>query len=1016
MAEALTMTCTTFGYDVVKYNFDDHSPQKIESLMTDKVIKICEQAMNIYKCNVKYKCNETIGHRDSGKYTTKFTVTVIGPFTQVMNTKSLLLSSNPSQTVIIIKTIRNIILNDAGEMKLIVKNKLEEIKSQTDTQITCVGGNTHVVGEPELPQSMDMEIFGQVEQAEKARLLCLSLLEELFGQSMSQITVNPRMHYIVAGRKRVALNAIMHETNTNFYLPIPFTLFPKKDDTDTYPSTIIITGDTNSIKDAKTRYQSLLRSIESKVITKQIPCLPRKLEWLFTFRKQEIRKIMSDNSVDFSFANYNGNAITVMGCEAHLIERAIRAIKRLICDYYVASIQTANNLENADNFVRFCTDLTPVLNSTSSKNKVEIVIYRNIIEIYGTNENTKQAYQDLTASELIKIRDTKIQIELGMEHREFINGKKNGKINRITKVSGCRIVFQENPNAYNMMIDLYSSVPNCLLTGIAMLEEELPAEMSFHIPEAFHKRIIGVGGKNIQKIMKRYGVYVKFSNTEEYAQLGGYYENEDNVICRTPSKNAENLKDLKATIIEAVNATELIESQETIELPRQLTFWFSGVNREFINRMESEFRIRVSLPDKESGIDLIKLDGPTSLLPQIKAKFQVFSSLSQTQVPFISNIDIPGTVAAFNLFNHSDFSKLKSKLKVELDLDIVLYFKEVERDFEVDFAIFLLHPSSLSINSYAEAKNSIIKLFTQHQVPFTSVSKSESYANLNPMFNQNYDSFQHFNSKLLAPSSTETPPQVRNSATGFGGFFSSSGSVPNIRQLFDETPAAPPGLIRSGSDARPKATSVIGRPAQMRTPLNEKTDYLRQAALNRTAITMPDLSVLGVGKSASMNDIMQAGMNQEPTGFVDPFGYRSSWAAPQFNKSLSSAAIMTENTGLPPSYPREQPTEYPISPTDIEFDQKMEDQVLALDKQDSGESNSSFNLMIGIARVLESIDHAKYLPLFIEHEIDYQTFLTLEDADLKELGIKALGSRKKILSVIKECNTKPKASRSPEHN
>ena len=52
--------------------------------------------------------------------------------------------------------------------------------------------------------------------------------------------------------------------------------------------------------------------------------------------------------------------------------------------------------------------------------------------------------------------------------------------------------------------------------------------------------------------------------------------------------------------------------------------------------------------------------------------------------------------------------------------------------------------------------------------------------------------------------------------------------------------------------------------------------------------------------------------------------------------------------------------------------------------------------------MLDSIDHGKYLPNFIEHEIDYQTFLSLEDADLKELGIKALGSRKKILSVIKE--------------
>jgi hypothetical protein len=34
--------------------------------------------------------------------------------------------------------------------------------------------------------------------------------------------------------------------------------------------------------------------------------------------------------------------------------------------------------------------------------------------------------------------------------------------------------------------------------------------------------------------------------------------------------------------------------------------------------------------------------------------------------------------------------------------------------------------------------------------------------------------------------------------------------------------------------------------------------------------------------------------------------------------------------------------------------------------------------------------------------------LSLEDADLKELGIKALGSRKKILSVIKELAEKEK--------
>jgi hypothetical protein len=125
---------------------------------------------------------------------------------------------------------------------------------------------------------------------------------------------------------------------------------------------------------------------------------------------------------------------------------------------------------------------------------------------------------------------------LANEHREFISGKKNGKINKIMKVCNVRIKF-ETFNDYNFLMDI-SGQDMAALQGLTMLQEELPAEVSFHIPEGYHKRIIGVGGKNIQRIMKMYGVYVKFSNAEEFAQLGGYLDNEDNVVARTPAKNA----------------------------------------------------------------------------------------------------------------------------------------------------------------------------------------------------------------------------------------------------------------------------------------------------------------------------------------------------------------------------------------------------------------------------------------------------------------------------------------------
>jgi predicted PilT family ATPase len=147
--------------------------------------------------------------------------------------------------------------------------------------------------------------------------------------------------------------------------------------------------------------------------------------------------------------------------------------------------------------------------------------------------------------------EIRFQLELANEHREFISGKKNGKINKIEKTANVKIKF-ETFNDYNFLITT-SSLPasaspsstgmsvgstsaHAALHGLSLLQEELPAEVSFHVPEMYHKRIIGVGGKNIQRVMKKHGVYVKFANADEYAMLGGYPDNEDNVVARTPAK------------------------------------------------------------------------------------------------------------------------------------------------------------------------------------------------------------------------------------------------------------------------------------------------------------------------------------------------------------------------------------------------------------------------------------------------------------------------------------------------
>jgi hypothetical protein len=555
-------------------------------------------------------------------------------------------------------------------------------------------------------------------------------------------------------------------------------------ESDNYYNTIHITGAPSDIQEATNDYFALLQSLEPQVLKQEVSFRKySQWEWVFRHRSEEVRKIMYDNAVTIqpasnSFgANLGSNAtisamtgFTIFGIHSHLIERAIRAVKRLVCEYYVASIQTSNVFENAEQFSRYVSDATSSVIQAVSEFDVEVTISRNIIEIAGLASQTKLAYSWLARKDWVRIRDTKLQIELLLEHKDFIQGKKNGKVNRIIKTSGVRLSFSEPPNDVNMVIDLYSPNPDQLLMGVDMLEEELPAEMSFHIPETYHKRIIGVAGKNIQKIMKKYGVYVKFSNLEEYEALGGYFENQDNVICRTPSKNRSNLQELKNTIIETIQAVDLLESMESVLFPRQLVHWCTS-GTESIYVMEQETGVRIDLPLCESGTDLINFDGPVAGLEQVKARLLAL-------IPSISDFQTPGGAATHGLIKKPEFHALKKKLEAD---EISVSIFAPSSDSELEFSFYLIYSKLLNKTAVDEAKSKFSALFQQFQVPFTAKPS---------------ESFQAFNSKLL------------DSRLGlFSG--SAPSSVQNIRQLFEDS-NGPPGLPRSGSSDLRKSQSVIG--------------------------------------------------------------------------------------------------------------------------------------------------------------------------------------------------------------
>ncbi len=114
-----------------------------------------------------------------------------------------------------------------------------------------------------------------------------------------------------------------------------------------------------------------------------------------------------------------------------------------------------------------------------------------------------------------------------------------------------------------------------------------------------------MNGRNIQRIMKQYSAYVKFSNTLEFNETGGYMENHHNVISRTPAKNEASLLELEKTILESIQDIDFIKKEKMVEIPKELHRIILGYYAGNIRDIEVKYKAHIDFPEKETGSDVL---------------------------------------------------------------------------------------------------------------------------------------------------------------------------------------------------------------------------------------------------------------------------------------------------------------------------------------------------------------------------------------------------------------------------
>lgn len=212
----------------------------------------------------------------------------------------------------------------------------------------------------------------------------------------------------------------------------------------------------------------------------------------------------------------------------------------------------------------------------SQKSDCVITQSNDQVTILGKEKNISDALS-LLEKRHQSILSICYKISQDCEIREFICGKKDGKILRIQKECAVAVELQNlSEPSTGVQILVSSRFFRALVDGVAFLRGEFPAELTFFVPDEHHKRIIGHGGKNIQRIMKKHSAYIKFLSpsecTERYGYLFEYKEYsmlpyQPNVIVRTPRKNQSVLRQMREEVLAEAGEKSLAIEKAQIFLP-----------------------------------------------------------------------------------------------------------------------------------------------------------------------------------------------------------------------------------------------------------------------------------------------------------------------------------------------------------------------------------------------------------------------------------------------------------------
>ncbi|OLL22476.1 putative Rho-type GTPase-activating protein 3 [Neolecta irregularis DAH-3] len=429
-------------------------------------------------------------------------------------------------------------------------------------------------------------LYGEISKISYGKIVILIELDLKAGLLLRALEIPSTYHYFLKKQNGIPLQDIQIKHQVNIYLVDSEIV--KQIEACRF---VLIAG---NLENCNLASQDIFIQLNSHSFSSEIYLSYEESFFLKEWCKQELELIELQNGclLQYPSVYHRGKSIRIHCNTIQNTERACRQIEKLLEGFLEITFTSLEKGLNRDlkSTVKYNIKLSKELRRISAK--VQIICTGSHYKIQGYADEVIKAallvntlLNPMLFHGLVKKNSKQIEIEKNLnlnkistyefgvtllirnEIFKVVTGNGLGKLHKILQNSqslGIEIYkegtqnskiknssFQDKYFPRIFKISFHSSIFSEIIKALKIFQGELPAEISFYLPDKLHSDLIGPEGRRSKEIQEKYLMHIEFIRSDKLAaQGGGPLFVEDNVYIYTPRYNHQQLGACRNAIME----------------------------------------------------------------------------------------------------------------------------------------------------------------------------------------------------------------------------------------------------------------------------------------------------------------------------------------------------------------------------------------------------------------------------------------------------------------------------------